>query len=470
MGDLLFERVGVGAVADGRAQQQRQRARHLHDLRIASGVAHPDNRVERVVKKMRLDLRLQRLPFALALLFLAAQTLVHELCGLGDHVVKAVRQLAKLRAGGYLAAHVQIAVLHAPHRLHQTADGSCDGARELKREHQRKNERRRRDEQIGLVDPVLTAQQLLRVGNAHRRPSGGLRCAGYIEPAHPALAGERAAVRCCQHLRDVFLLQSRIDQILLRVPEDAAALVDQIDIAPAAELDIRAEPVDDLVVKVDEQNALHIPCAVEHGLGERNDPVVLARDQVFHARGGNLYLVRFLQRGLVPVCILVIGICVERRTLASEQRAAGFRDQGDGRDLRADLLCGGQLFLRFAAGRVRQPVLVGRAQIGRDRAVVDNKIRNILHVLHVHIKLGVDAADQLLGVLRRAVQQLVRQDADRHIGHGCRNDEDQQHEQRRDPRADGVPGKKSCFGHVPLSASLYCRGVMPVLRRKVSEK
>ena len=43
-------------------------------------------------------------------------------------------------------------------------------------------------------------------------------------------------------------------------------------------------------------------------------------------------------------------------------------------------------------------------------------------------------------------------------------------EQRRDPRADGVPGKKSCFGHVPLSASLYCRGVMPVLRRKVSEK
>lgn len=132
--------------------------------------------------------------------------------------------------------------------------------------------------------------------------------------------------------------------------------------------------------------------------------------------------------------------------------------------------CGGQLLLRFAAGRVRQPVLVGRAQIGRDRAVVDNKIGNILHVLHVHIKLGVDAADQLLGVLRRAVQQLVRRDADRHIGHGCRNDEDQQHEQRRDPRADGVPGKKSCFGHVPLSASLYCRGVMPVLRRKVSEK
>ena len=81
-----------------------------------------------------------------------------------------------------------------------------------------------------------------------------------------------------------------------------------------------------------------------------------------------------------------------------------------------------------------------------------------------------DAADQLLGVLRRAVQQLVRRDTDRHIGHGCRNDEDQQHEQRRDPRADGVPGKKSCFGHVPLSASLYCRGVMPVLRRKVSEK
>ena len=110
------------------------------------------------------------------------------------------------------------------------------------------------------------------------------------------------------------------------MPEDAAALVDQIDIAPAAKLDICTEPVDDLVVEVDEQNTLHVSRTVKHGLGKGNDPVILARDQVFHARGGNLYLVRFLQRGLVPVCILVIGIGVERRALASEERAAGFRD------------------------------------------------------------------------------------------------------------------------------------------------
>ena len=206
MGDLLFERVGVGAVADGRAQQQRQRARHLHDLRIASGVAHPDNRVERVVKKMRLDLRLQRLPFALALLLLAAQPLVHELGGLGNHVVKAVGELAELRAGGHLAAHMQIAVLHALHRLHQAADGPGDGARELKREHQRKNQRGRRDEQVGRVDSVLAAQQLLRVGDAHRRPAGGFRLAGDIEPAPSSLTGERPAVVRRQNLRDVFLL------------------------------------------------------------------------------------------------------------------------------------------------------------------------------------------------------------------------------------------------------------------------
>ena len=232
---------------------------------------------------MRLDLRLQRLPFALALLLLAAQPLVHELGSLGDHVVKAVGQLPKLRAGGYLTAHMQIAVLHALHRLHQPADGPGDGARELEREHQRKDQRRRRDEQIRRVDPVLAAQQLLRVGDAHRCPAGGLRFAGDIEPARPALAGERPAIGRGQHLRDVLLLQTCVDQILLRVPENAAGLVDQIDIAPAAELDLRAEPVDDLIVKVDEQNALHIARTVKHGLGKGNDPVILARDQVFHA-------------------------------------------------------------------------------------------------------------------------------------------------------------------------------------------
>lgn len=275
---------------------------------------------------MRLNLRLKRLPFTFAFLLLAAKSLVHKFGGFGNHVIKAVRQLTEFCAGGYLAAHMQIAFLHAPHGLHQSADGLCDRARELKREYQSKHQRCCRNEQIGLVDSVLTAQQFLRVGNSHGCPAGGLRFAGDIEPACLPLAGEHPAVGRRQNLRDIFLFQSRIDQILLWMPENAAGLVEQIDIAPAAKLDICTEPVDDLVVEVDEQNTLHVSRTVKHGLGKGNDPVILARDQVFHARGGNLYLVRFLQRGLVPVCILVIGIGVERRALASEERAAGFRD------------------------------------------------------------------------------------------------------------------------------------------------
>ena len=130
---------------------------------------------------------------------------------------------------------------------------------------------------------------------------------------------------------------------------------------------------------------------------------------------------------------------------------------------------GGQLLLCAAAGRVGQPVLVRRLQIGRDRAVVDDEVRNVLHIFHVHIELRIDAQDELLGIVRGAIQQLARRDADGHIGHHACDDQDQQHEQRRDPRADRMPGKELLL-FVHFSASLYCFGVMPVRRRKVSEK
>ena len=355
VGDLGLERVGVRPVADRRTQECGQRARHLHDLLAAPGVAHPDDGIERIIEEMRLDLRLQRLPFALALLLLAAQPFVHQFGSFGDHVVKAVGQLAKLRAGGYLAAHVQIAVLHAPHRLRQPADGVGDGARELKREHQRKDERRRRDEQIGLVDPVPAAQQLLRIGDAHGGPARRLRRAGDVEFAAAPLAEEHPAVFGREHLLGVLLLQPRVNEILLRVPEDAARPVDEVDIAPAAQLDIRAEPVDDLIVEVDQQHALHLSGRVEHGLGKGDDPVVLPRDQIFHAGRRDLDLIRVRQRVHVPVRRVIIGIGIERRALASEQRPARLRDKRDRGDLRADLLCGGQLLLRAAAGGARSP-------------------------------------------------------------------------------------------------------------------
>ena len=418
---------------------------------------------------MRLDLRLQRLPLAFALLLLDAQPLVHQVGRLGDHVVEAVGQLPELRARRDLTPHVQISLLHAPHRLRQPADGVGDGHGQLQREDQRQHQRRRRDEQIGLVDPVPAAQQLLRIGDAHGGPARRLRRAGDVESAAAPVAEEHPAVFGREHLLGVLLLQPRVDEILLRVPEDAARPVDEVDIAPAAQLDIRAEPVDDLIVEVDQQHALHLPCRVEHGLGKGDDPVVLPRDQIFHAGRRDLDLIRVRQRVHVPVRRVIIGIGIERRALASEQRPARLRDERDGGDLRADLLCGGQLLLCAAAGRVGQPVLVRRLQIGRDRAVVDDEIRNVLHIVHVHLELRVDAQDELLGVVRGAIQQLARRDADGHIGHHARDDQDQQHEQRRDPRADRMPGKELLL-FVHFSASLYCFGVMPVRRRKVSEK
>ena len=76
--------------------------------------------------------------------------------------------------------------------------------------------------------------------------------------------------------------------------------------------------------------------------------------------------------------------------------------------MRAAIAAAFLMLLRAAAGRVGQPVLVRRLQIGRDRAVVDDEVRNVLHIFHVHIELRIDAQDELLGIVRGAIQQLAR--------------------------------------------------------------
>ena len=363
---------------------------------------------------------------------------------------------------------MQISVLHALHGLRQLADRLRDRGGQLHGKQKGKYQRQRGDPEIGLVDPVLTAQQLLRVGRAHRRPARRLRLTCDIEPARRTLAGEDPAVFRSQNLFHIFLLQSRVNEVLLRVPEDAAALVDEINIAAVAQIHGGAQPVDDLVIEVDQQHALHAPRPVEHRTGDGYDPVILARDQIFHAGRRDLHLPRVRQRAGVPRGLLIAGIGIELRVCRPEQRAARLRDERNGRDLRTDLLRGSELLLGGRADGVGQHVLVRSRQVGRDHVVVHDKVGDILHILDIHVNLRVDAQDELAGIVGRIFEQFIGRSADRHIRHGRRDDEDQQHEERHDARTDRVAGEQLSGLH-PV-ASRYCFGVMPSRRRKVSEK
>ena len=102
------------ALADADAEQLRQRVYHHDRFLVLPPLAHPRNGVERIVKKMRVDLRLQcsELRFAEVHLFGAHGR--HQLLDFPHHVRKRGRQI--LHAGDWLIDKIVRVLLKLRHR------------------------------------------------------------------------------------------------------------------------------------------------------------------------------------------------------------------------------------------------------------------------------------------------------------------------------------------------------------------
>ena len=88
MFDLLGDWNQLMPLTDADAEQPRQRVDHLYCVGVAPLLAHPRNRVQRVVQEVRIDLCLQRfqLGFAQIDLFLAHRG--HQLLDAPHHMLK----------------------------------------------------------------------------------------------------------------------------------------------------------------------------------------------------------------------------------------------------------------------------------------------------------------------------------------------------------------------------------------------
>ncbi|MOA25742.1 hypothetical protein D3C78_1464860 [compost metagenome] len=82
---LLLNRNKLLPLADGRAKQLGQGGRHRDYISHLVHFRHPDNRVQRIVQKMRMNLRLQRLQLTNSLVLLLLHNLAHELLNLRRH-------------------------------------------------------------------------------------------------------------------------------------------------------------------------------------------------------------------------------------------------------------------------------------------------------------------------------------------------------------------------------------------------
>ena len=66
--NLLSDCYKLILIADTLSEQSRQRSRHYHHFLILLSFSHPDNRIQRIIQKMWIDLRLQGFQFYFALL------------------------------------------------------------------------------------------------------------------------------------------------------------------------------------------------------------------------------------------------------------------------------------------------------------------------------------------------------------------------------------------------------------------
>ena len=168
-------------------------------------------------------------------------------------------------------------------------------------------------------------------------------------------------------------------------------------------------------------------------------------------------LIGLFHRRSEPSGVLVGGVGIEPVERVVKERPAVGGGQRNGENL---IPCGGRM-----AQNGRNGLLLGRIpQIGRYGAVADDEIGQVLEIVHIHVHLGVDLGDQLVGVIGGHTLELA---AVVLIGAGvddqCHGD-NQNGKGRDHGRGDAV----AAVLHRP--SSRYSRGVLPTVRLKATEK
>ena len=87
---FLLDRDQFMSAADADAEQSCKCIDHLHGIFITSGFAHPGDRIERIIQKMRIDLRLQCFQFGFSQCDLFLPYLFHQFLDTHCHVFKGI--------------------------------------------------------------------------------------------------------------------------------------------------------------------------------------------------------------------------------------------------------------------------------------------------------------------------------------------------------------------------------------------
>ena len=121
--NLLSDCYKLILIADTLSEQSRQRSRHYHHFLILLSFSHPDNRIQRIVQEVWIDLRLQGFQFYFSLLLLLLYILLHQFPYPVRHHIKRSGKTSYFIVGNHLYIfNIKISFLHTFHGITKLLD------------------------------------------------------------------------------------------------------------------------------------------------------------------------------------------------------------------------------------------------------------------------------------------------------------------------------------------------------------
>ena len=233
--ELFFDGDQLMAAADADAEQPGQRMHHLDGVGVFAALAHPGDGIQRIVQKVRVDLRLQRFELGLAQVdFLLAHG-GHQRLDAPDHVPERIGEFLHFpRAGHRLERKAVGVLLKGFHGVFQPLQRAAEHVRDHPPHQQRRRQNQRgggqRDARHlpktfvdGLVDKADADDPPAAVGHVLDAVDDGIFDVGAVGQGGQA--------------GGIFLLDASVQQLLLRVVDHVALVVHQKAVAVLADAD-----------------------------------------------------------------------------------------------------------------------------------------------------------------------------------------------------------------------------------------
>ncbi|MMZ60716.1 hypothetical protein D1872_228280 [compost metagenome] len=243
------------------------------------------------------------------------------------------------------------------------------------------------------------------IGDADDFPAGRFYRLNRDQPLFALRFIHIASIGVVQHRLDILIFQPGVNELLLRVIDDVADAVDDINISFFTQADPLAQFIDRSKVDVHYKHAFLIPGVVPvsdqpaHG----HHPAIFGLKQVLNMRRRKLQFFRIAECGFEPGLFGQPGIPPHRVCRHAPHELALCRKERDGHQVLPRSQQRFELLLQLRLIR----------DVGSFAHFVLGDLKNILHPAHVHFQVCVDLFDDLtevkIGVLFRHLGKSVEQ-------------------------------------------------------------